>query len=177
MFTVSVFKHHFEKKMLKISENVSKIFDSIVDMFNFIKLMQKEVPTFTGLFWADDKIDKVVFLKEKLPEYLYIIAIGTSIMGFMVEGFDAFSLTALNLVPEMIKELYDNMLNQNLNQALIVKQKFIKNIYDLLQLNVGFDWMTVMKLQMEKINPIIKMGPVRKPKVSINNMMMWTNKM
>lgn len=146
-------------------------------MYRFITLMQKEVTTFTGLFYADDKIDKLVFLKEKLPEFLYIIGIGTSILGFMVEGFDSFSLTALNLVPQMIKELYDNMLNHNVNQALIVKQKFIKNIYDLLKVNTGLDFISVMKIQMERINPVIKMGPIRKPKVTVNNMMMGTNKM
>lgn len=51
-------------------------------------LVEKELPMFAGLFWADDNIDKVMYLKEKMPNYLYVIGMGASLMGYMAEGFE-----------------------------------------------------------------------------------------
>lgn len=152
-------------------------FYSIVNMYQFLMMVEKELPMFAGLFWADDNIDKVMYLKEKMPNYLYIIGMGASMMGYMAEGFEAFSMTAMNIFPEMIKELYDYMLNYKMDQALIVKKKLIKRIYDMFRLDMDMDWMTMMKMEMDKMYPMMKMGPVRKPKMSMHKMTMWMGKM
>lgn len=148
-----------------------------VNMYHFLSLVDKELPMFAGFFWADDNIDKVMYLKEKMPNYLYIIGMGASLMGYMAEGFDAFSMTAMNIFPEMIKELYDYMLNYKLDQALVVKKKMIKKIYDMFHMNMDMDYMTVMKLEMDKLYPMMKMGTVRKPKMTMQKMTMWMGKM
>lgn len=139
-------------------------------MYYFMKLMEKETSMFAGLYWADDHIDKVVLLKEKLPEYLYIIGTWSSIMGYMAEGFDAISLTAMNIFPELIKELYELLLNYKMHDAYLVKQKLTKGILDLWTYDSHMDWMTIMKLEMDKLYPF-KMGPIRKPYVTFNKYM------
>lgn len=141
--------------------------DVYLDMYYFMKLMEKETTMFAGLFWADDRIDKVVFLKEKMPDYLYIIAPGSSILGYMGEGFDAFSMTAMNIFPELIKQLYEYMLNYKLNDAYLLKKKLTKSIFDLWTYDSRMDWMTTMKLEMDKLYPF-KMGPIRKPYITFS---------
>lgn len=131
---------------------------------------------FSGFFWANDSIDKVTYLKEKMPEYNYIIAMGTSMMGYMAEGFEAFSMTAMNLFPEMMKELYTYMKDYKMREAFMVKQKMQKRIYDMFGTNMHMDWMTVMKMEMDKMFPF-KLGPMRKPHMTMHKMMMWMDRM
>lgn len=116
-------------------------------------------------------------LQEKMPNFLYIIGMGASMMGYLAEGFEAFSMTAMNVFPEMIKELYDYMMNNKYDQALIVKKKMTKRIYDMFRMDMDMDWMTVMKMEMEKMYPMMKMGPIRKPKMTMQKMTMWMGKM
>lgn len=144
-------------------------------MYRFMYLLEKDVPMFAGLFWADDNIDKVMYLKEKMPNYLYIIGMGTSMMGFMAEGFEAFSMTAMNLYPDMIKEMYDYMFSYKYEQAITVRKQLVKRIYDMFHMDMEMDWMTMMKMEMDKMYPMMKMGPTRKPKMSL--MKMWMGKM
>lgn len=140
-------------------------------------MVEKELPMFTGLFWADTNIDKVMFLKEKMPNFLYIIGVGLSMMGFMSEGFDAISMTTMNLFPEMFKELYDFMLNYKMDQAMMVKKKLVKRILDMFRMDMNMDMMTVMKMEMDKMYPMMKMGPLRTPKMTMQKMTMWMGKM
>lgn len=130
-----------------------------------MKLMEKELPLFAGLYWADDRIDRVVYLKEKLPEFHYIIGTGTSIMAYMVEGFETISMTVMNLYPEIVKEIYDHMLNYKVHDAYVVKQKLVKRIVDLFRVDTHVDWLITMKMEMNKIVPL-KVGPVRKPQMT-----------
>lgn len=68
------------------------------------------------------------------------------------------------------------MLNYKLDQALIVKKKLIKRIYDMFRLD-NMDWIDMMKMEMDKMYPMMKMGPIRKPKMSMHKMTMWMGKM
>lgn len=130
-----------------------------------MQLMQKEVTTFAGFYWADTQLDSVMYLKLKMPEYYYIIGMGSSMMGFMAEGFDSISMTAMNIYPQMVKELYDYMLNFKMQEAYVVKGKMVKSIYDMFPKDSPMDWFMMMKMQMNKLYPF-KMGPMRKPKIT-----------
>lgn len=137
-------------------------------------MVEKEIPTFAGFYWADDHIDKLTFLKHKMPEYHYIVGVGSTMMGFMAEGFDAISMTAMNLYPEMMKELYEYMMNYKMHEAYMFKEKMTKKIYDMFQMNnQNMDWLMMMKMEMDKMHPW-KMGPMRKPKMT--KMMWWSGK-
>lgn len=95
------------------------------------RYIEKEIPTFAGFYWADDHIDKVTYLKHKFTDYHYIVGIGSTVMGFMTEGFDSISMTAMNIYPEILKELYEYMMGYKLHEAYLLREKMIKRIYDL----------------------------------------------
>lgn len=145
--------------------------DVYLDWYKFLHIIEKEVPYFTGFYWADDKIDRVLFLREKFPNYVYIIGAFTSILGYMSEGFDAISMPLMNLFPEMIRELYGYMLDYKMHEAYVVKQKLYKRFYDLFQYDMDIDYLLLIKTEMDKIFPTMKMGPVRRPKITMSKML------
>lgn len=145
-------------------------FEYAVDMYRWMKMMEKEISMFAGLYWAHDQIDHVMLLKEKMPTYNYIIATGISMMGYMMQGFDAISMMAMNVCPEMMKEMYDHMMNYRMREAMMLHGKMSKRFWDMMRLDTDMDWVTAMKLEMNKI---MNMGPLRKPKMTMNR---WWNK-
>jgi len=136
-----------------------------VDMYRWMKMMEKEISMFAGLYWAHDQLDHVMLLKEKMPTYNYIIATGISMMGYMMQGFDAISMMAMNICPEMMKEMYDHMMNYRMREAMMLHSKMSKRFWDMMRLDIDMDWVTAMKLEMNKI---MNMGPLRKPKMTMN---------
>lgn len=142
-----------------------------MDFYKFLHIIEKEVPYFAGFYWADDKLDRVVFLKQKMPEYIYIIGLFTSILGFMVEGFEAISMPLMNLFPELIKELYDYTLDYKVREAIVVKEKLYKRFYELFRLDMDIDYLLLIKTEMSKLYPAFKMGPIRRPKITMSKML------
>lgn len=147
-----------------------------VSMYYFMELVTKEVPTYAGIFYAGDNIDQIAYVKEKMPSYTYIVAMGTSLMAYMAEGFEAYSMTAMNLYPESIKEVYDYMIGYKLNEAYVATKKMSKLVYDMYNINLDLDYVTVMKAEMNKLYPAMKMGPTRKPKTT-KNLSLYMGKM
>jgi len=136
-----------------------------INFYYFMQLVEKELPTFAGFYWADDNIDQIIYLKEKMPEYHYIIGTGSSIMGYMSEGFESYSMAAMSLYPQLVKEFYDYMTQYKVREAYVVKEKLYKTIYALFGKEKYMDYIYTMKLEMDKIYPF-KMGPIRKPTTS-----------
>lgn len=145
--------------------------DVYLDYYKFLTIIEKEVPNFVGFYWADDKIDRVLFLKEKMPNYIYIIGAFTSIMGYIVEGFEAISMPLMNLFPELIVELYGYVIDYKIHEAIVVKEKLYKRFYDLFRYDMDIDYLLLIKSEMDKIYPTMKMGPVRRPKITMSKML------
>lgn len=55
-------------------------------MYRFMMMMDKENSMFAGLYWAHDRIDMMMMLKQKMPQYNYIIGTMSSMIGWMAEG-------------------------------------------------------------------------------------------
>jgi len=144
--------------------------DVHIDLYKLVDVLEKEVKTFTGIYYADDHIDKIKFLKEKKPEYLYIIGMYTTMMGFFFEGFDAFSMVGMNLYPDLLKEMYDHFKDFRVREAITLKEKYTKKIFDLFHMDMPMDYIYYIKTEMDKLYTTMKMGHVRKPKMTIN---MW----
>lgn len=134
-----------------------------VDLLRLLRLAEKELPMLAGLYYAHDYIDRVMLLKEKLPYFNYIIGTGTSIEGHLVQGFEAISMIAMNLYPEMIKELYDRLKDFKLREAMLVRDKLVKRIFDTMRLDTDVDLVEIMKKEMSKT---LNMGPLRKPRTT-----------
>jgi len=148
-----------------------------MDFYHFLDLVEKEIKLFAGIFYADDGLSKIMSLREKKPDYLYIVGLGTSMMGYMAEGFDAISMTAFNIYPEMMKELFDLMKDYKMREAYMLKEKMVKRVIDMFRMEIDTDFLTLMKMEMDKVITTLKMGPLRKPKMSMRKMIMWMGRM
>lgn len=92
-------------------------------------MMEKECPMFCGIYWAHDHMDMLTMLKEKMPHYNYICATMSSMMGWMAMGMDAISMTAMNLMPDIMKQMWDCMMNHKMDDAMTVHTKMMKRIW------------------------------------------------
>lgn len=136
-------------------------------MLRCMRMMEKEIQMFAGLYWAHDQIDHVMLLKEKMPTYNYIIATGISMMGHMIQGFEAISMMSMNICPEMMKEMYDHMMHYRMREAMMVHGKMNKRIWDMMRLDTDMDCVMAMKMEMNKL---MGMGQLRKPKMTMNRL-------
>lgn len=130
-------------------------------MYRLTQLLEKEIPMFSGIYWAYDRMDMLVMLKEKMPRYNYIVGTLCSMMGYMSMGIDAISMTAMNCMPELMKDMFEYMMNKKYMEAMQLMDRINKRIAEMNRMD-DMDWMMVMKREMDKLN--LKMGPMRRPK-------------
>lgn len=131
-------------------------------MFRFVEMAEKEVPTFAGVMFADSNLDKAMSVMKPGTRTI-IMGMGTCMLGAMSQGLEAVSMTAMNLFPEMMKEMYDLMQNNRMREAMMVQQKMTQRIYSIW--TPGSDMIMTMKSEYNKLNADMKMGPMRKPKM------------
>ena len=146
-----------------------------MDMCRLMMMMDKECPMFSGVYWAHDHMDSMMMMKQKMPHMCYIMATMSSMMGMMSMGMDAISMTAMNMCPEMMKEMYDHMMNHKMDMAMMTHDKMMKCIWDMFRMDsdmhMDMDWMTMMRMHMDKMHPMgMKMGPMRRPMMTMNRM-------
>lgn len=131
----------------------------LVDWYYFMQLMKKEVHNFAGLYWEGDDFDQVVHLKEKMPEYSYINAMGTSMMERAYKEFKSWSMVPMNLYPERYKKFFDYMNQNKVDEANAVKEKLIQTLDALIGNKNCVDAIKLMKAEFDKLNSF-KLGPV-----------------
>lgn len=128
-----------------------------------LRLVERDIPMLAGLYYTHDYIDRVMLLKEKLPHFNYIIGTGTSIEGHLVQGFEAISMIAMNICPELIKDIYERLKEFKLREALMTRDKMVKRIFDTIRVDTDLDFVEIMKKETSKT---LNMGPLRKPKTT-----------
>ena len=83
-------------------------------------------------------------------------------------------MTAMNMMPDMIKMMYDHMMGRKMNDAMMMHEKIMKRIWDMFHMgsdmHMDMDWMMMMRMEMEKMYPMMKMGPMRHPKMTMDRM-------
>lgn len=78
------------------------------DMIRYLDFLDKEVPTFAGIYYHHTVLgDEVTMMKYYKPNYNHIIDTTMSVIAPFTEGFEAFSMSMLNLYPEMLVEMYE----------------------------------------------------------------------
>lgn len=136
-----------------------------VQMSRFYDLAEKEISNFGGIYYADGNLDTAAETWKAGREV--IMAMGTVMLGTLATGFDAVSMTVMNIVPEWIVELHDHVLNYRWKEAAVVQGKIIKRVRDIWTNDE--DLIVKMKMEFNKLNTGFKLGPTRKPK--------WTESM
>lgn len=140
----------------------------------WMRMMEQEVPMFAGMYWAHDHMDMLMLLKHKMPMMNYIVGTMSSMMGWMTEGIDAISMTAMNMYPDLMRQMWDLMMNRKMNDATMIHDRMMKLIWDMFQMDMdmhtNMDWMMTMRMEMEKMYPMLRMGPMRRPQMTMNQM-------
>lgn len=140
-------------------------------MWRLYDLAEKEITNFGGIYYADGNLDLAV--ETLRTDRKIILAMGTTMIGTMMSGFDAISMTVMNIIPETIVELYEHVLNNRLKEAYLVQDKITKRVRDIWTREE--DLIVKMKTEFNKINSGFKLGVTRKPtwtKMMTREMMM-----
>lgn len=118
-----------------------------VDMIRFYDMMERSMTTFCGIKYTCDKLEKACDL---LKEGRNILMCGDKcFLGCCALGFDAFCLTAINIWPEMICEIYDCMLNCKFREARDIYWKMMRRIKEI-TLKEKCDYTDKMRLEFNK---------------------------
>lgn len=78
----------------------------------------------------------------------------------------------MNICPEMMKEMYEHMMNHKMTEAMKIHDMMMKRIYDLFKMDsnmhMDLDYMMMMRMEVDKMHPMgLKLGPMRRPKMSM----------
>lgn len=106
--------------------------------------------------YADGNLDFAMEMKKEGRNV--IMGMGTIMLGTLTMGIDAISMTAMNVMPELIFELYDLMKKDKLHDAMVLQEKIFYKIREFWREDEDM----IKKMKME-FNKIMKMGPIRKP--------------
>lgn len=128
-------------------------------MWRLCDMAEKEITNFAGVYYADPSLDRAVDTMK--PNRKIIMTTRHTLLGALTMGMDAISMIAMNVMPEMVAECYEHMMNNRLKEAMIMQEKLMKRTREIL----GHDQDMVVKMKMEfnKLNASLKMGPTRKP--------------
>jgi len=136
-----------------------------ISMTRFVDLAEKEIPNFSGVHFAHTDLDLgTALLKQGRT---IILGVETVFLGALVHGFEAFAFTGMNIYPEMIVEIYENVRNNKLHEAMSAQNKLFYRVNEIVKR--GGDWTLWMKNEFNKIVRDFKVGPTRKPNLNIIN--------
>lgn len=134
-------------------------------MWRFYEMSEKEITNFGGIFFADGNLE--IAAETMKTGRTVIMAMGTTMLGAMMTGLEAFSMTVMNICPEWISEMWEHAMNNRFKEAMVCQEKIVKRVRDIWTHDT--DLIVRMKMEFNKVNSGIKMGPTRKP--------MWTETM
>lgn len=149
-----------------------------VFMPDFMKEAKKKISNFHGIkFTSSDLREGAQCLKHGQV----FLGAAPVILGALALGFDSGIMTVLNIFPEYIFQIRDNLFNGNLKDAQVLQGMMNGEIQDILKisesprgiLNIHINshvllpedgvWAASMKAEFNKRNPNIQLGDTRKP--------------
>lgn len=134
-------------------------------MWRLYELAEKEIDNFGGIFYADGNLDWAAETWKQ--DRNIIMAMGSVMFGTLSAGFNSISMTVMNIIPELIAELYDHVLNYRWKEAKTAQENIYRRVRDIWTHDE--DLIVKMKMEFNKVNTGFKMGPTRKP--------IWSEKM
>lgn len=132
-------------------------------MYRLYDLAEKDIPNFAGMLFAHGKLDDALLAMK--PNRLIIYGHPMIMAGAMVHGMDALCMIHTNIMPEMMMEFYEHMRNMRMREGMDLYDKMMRRMYEFW--HHGEDMITMMKMEWNKMNSSMKMGPMRKPVYNI----------
>lgn len=134
-----------------------------VNVARFYDLVERDVPTFCGIKYTNGDMETGVSLLKEGRNI--ILGADTILWSALSLGFDAAILTSLNICPEIVCEIYNHHLNKKYEDGRAAQYKLNKRIKDITSKATG-EWVETMKLEFDRCNTLLKVGPVRKPTIT-----------
>lgn len=135
-----------------------------MNIVRFYDIVEREVPTFCGIKYTNGDMEIGVQLLKKGRNIL--LGSDTILWGALALGFDAAILTSLNICPEIVAEIYDHWKNNRNREGLTAQHKLNDRIKEILSQKTG-EWVETMKLEFNKVQPKLNVGPTRKPTITM----------
>jgi len=138
-----------------------------LSMWRLYDLAEKDIPNFSGLFFAHGKLDDALLTKNsnRLIIYAHPLIMGAA----MLHGIQSLCMIHTNLMPEMMMEFYEHMRNMRMRESMELFDKMFRRMYEFW--HHGEDIISLMKIEWNKVNSSMKMGPMRKPLFNISKRM------
>ena len=136
-----------------------------LSMTRFWDLVEREIQNFAGIYYAHHNLDEATTLLKQNRYVIYVA--DNTLIGALALGFDTIASTLLNICPEYLVEIYENIRNNKLREAMAAQEKLNKRILDIYR--PGFDWVQIWKNEMNKVHGDIKVNVTRKPHLNIIN--------
>lgn len=130
-------------------------------------MAEKEIPNFSGLLFASGKLDDAILAMK--PDRLIIYGHPMIMAGAMMHGMDSLCMIHMNVMPEMMMEFYEHMRNMRMREGMDMYQKMLRRMFEFW--HHGDDMVTMMKMEWNKMNSGMKMGPMRKPLFNVTKRM------
>lgn len=123
-------------------------------------MLEKHCGTFCGIIYRCTDVEVAVdLLRDK---HKVIVACDRALSGYMALGFDTFVCCTLNVVPQWITEIYDEMSHHKLYEARACQSKLTRRCKEIRNGDTC-GWIDTMKHEFNQINQTIACGDVRMP--------------
>jgi len=136
-------------------------------MDRFCDLAEKEIPNFCGMLYASGNLAEYTRCIQQ--GRVLLLGYGTILCGALVQGMESACLTSLNISPETVLEIVENIHNNRLHEAMTAQVKLNKRILEIT--GRSGDYVSAMKTAFNESNNGIKLGPCRKPTINITTQM------
>lgn len=133
-------------------------------MPRFCELAEKEIETFRGIKYTNGDMEEGVACLA--PGRTVFLGGNTILTGALALGFDSAILTTLNVFPEYAVSIFENMRNNQWQEARAVQDKWNAHINQICPR--GADWVQSMKEEFDRVNPKFPCGPCRKPLTNVS---------
>lgn len=128
-------------------------------------LAEKEIPNFNGVHYCHSDLDEAVACLKN--NRIVILGWDSILLGGLVHQFECICMTMLNHYTEMVVDIYNNVRNNKLQDAMVAQHKLSQCMRDIYKR--GGDFVHIMKDEFNKIARDIKVGPCRKPNLNLIN--------
>lgn len=133
-------------------------------MLRLYELLDRAYPNFSGVYYRHTNLELAnTLLKEG---YKIILSTDTILSGALILGFETISAITLNIFPEYVTEIYENVLNSKYREARENDEKLYRRIKDIVA-NKPYGWVELMKTEFNK-KVDFKIGETRRPHTTYN---------
>lgn len=136
----------------------------LVNLVRLTELLQRAYPNYSGVYYRHTNIELAnTLLKEG---HNVILSTDTILSGVLTLGFETISAITLNIYPEHVIEIYDNILNSKYREAREKDDKLYRQIKDIVAHKTQ-GWVELMKYEFNK-KVDFKLGETRRPRTTYN---------